>query len=206
MTTTTTATDTLAAGATSSAWRGFRGMLWQRDIDVRAFIQSNFDPYEGDGAFLAPATPRTLGIWETLNTLFVEERKKGVLDVSQTPSSILLDIKAWDPAQHVKYVGMEIGPTRAFARRLAALRRPMWIRHVVVPGWTDDEATRRGIAEFAAGLGNVERVDVLPFHQMGRYKWSQLHMTYRLEHVEPPSDEAVQRSADAFRAVGLRAY
>ena len=60
-------------------------------------------------------------------------------------------------------------------------RRPIWIRHVVVPGWTDDEATPRGIAEFAASLGNVERVDVLPFHQMGRYKWSNLNMTYRLD-------------------------
>jgi len=119
---------------------------------------------------------------------------------------VLLDLKAWDPAQHVKYVGMEIGPTLAFARRLAALHVPIWVRHVVVPGWTDDEATPRGIAGFAASLGNVERVDVLPFHQMGRYKWSNLHLTYRLENVEPPSEEVVQRSIDAFRAVGLRAY
>jgi pyruvate formate lyase activating enzyme len=119
---------------------------------------------------------------------------------------VLLDLKAWDPAQHMKYVGMEIGPTLAFARRLAALRVPIWVRHVVVPGWTDDEATPRGIAGFAASLGTVERVDVLPFHQMGRYKWSNLHLTYRLEHVEPPSQEIVQRSIDAFTAVGLRAY
>ena len=119
---------------------------------------------------------------------------------------VLLDLKTWDPAQHVKYVGMEIGPTLAFARRVAALRVPIWVRHVVVPGWTDDEATPRGIAEFAASLGNVERVDVLPFHQMGRYKWSNLHMTYRLENVEPPSADTVQRSIDAFTAAGLRAY
>ena len=119
---------------------------------------------------------------------------------------ILLDIKAWDPALHLRYVGMELEPTLAFARRLAALGRPIWIRHVVVPGWTDNEATPRGIAEFAASLGNVERVDVLPFHQMGRYKWSNLNMTYRLADVEPPSDEAVQRSIEAFRSVGLRAY
>ena len=64
---------------------------------------------------------------------------------------------------------------------------------------------KRQIAEFAASLGNVERVDVLPFHQMGRYKWSNLHMTYKLEHVESPSAEVVQRSIDAFRAAGLRA-
>ena len=64
----------------------------------------------------------------------------------------------------------------------------------------------RGVAEFAASLGTVERVDVLPFHQMGRYKWGNLNMTYRLADVEPPSDEAMHRSIDAFTSVGLRAY
>src|SRR5215203_7058368 len=79
---------------------------------------------------------------------------------------VLLDLKAWDPERHMRYVGMENGPTLAFAKRLAALRRPIWVRHVVVPGWTDDEDTPRRLAEFAASLGVVERVDVLPFHQM----------------------------------------
>jgi formate C-acetyltransferase len=69
-------------------WRGFRSGLWQRDIDVRDFIQQNYDPYEGDGGFLAPATARTQDLWATLGDLFVEERKKGVLDISGVPSSI----------------------------------------------------------------------------------------------------------------------
>jgi hypothetical protein len=58
---------------------------------------------------------------------------------------------------------------------------------------------------FAAGLGNVERVEVLPFHQMGRYRWKELGMDYELQDVEPPSEEAVERTCDQFRAVGLRA-
>jgi pyruvate formate lyase activating enzyme len=119
---------------------------------------------------------------------------------------VLLDIKAWDPEKHKRYVGMEIGPTLAFAQRLASLRRPVWLRHVVVPGWTDDEETPRAIAAFVATLGNVERVDVLPFHQMGRFKWSALHLNYTLEAVESPSAEVIQRSIDAFRAAGLRAF
>jgi formate C-acetyltransferase len=73
---------------TCEAWRGFKPGLWQRDINVRWFIQQNYTPYEGDGAFLAPATERTQRIWKKLENLFVEERKKGVLDVSQVPSSI----------------------------------------------------------------------------------------------------------------------
>src|SRR6478672_12763433 len=77
-----------AAARNSHAWRGFRAGLWQKDIDVRDFIQQNYEPYEGDDAFLAPATERTKKIWDKLNVLFVEERKKGVLDVSQIPGSI----------------------------------------------------------------------------------------------------------------------
>src|SRR6187402_2981534 len=73
----------------NAAWRGFKGALWQKEINVRAFIQLNYEPYEGDDEFLAPATKRTQGIWQKLQELFVEERKKGVLDISQVPSSIL---------------------------------------------------------------------------------------------------------------------
>jgi formate C-acetyltransferase len=80
-----TAPQTTAA---ESPWQGFHGALWQREINVRAFIQLNYQPYDGDGAFLAPATARTKKIWDALTKLFVEERKKGVLDVSQVPSSI----------------------------------------------------------------------------------------------------------------------
>src|SRR5215471_11157700 len=70
------------------AWQGFRGGLWQKEINVRDFIQQNYTPYEGDESFLAGATERTKRIWDRLNELFLEERKKGVLDVSQIPSSI----------------------------------------------------------------------------------------------------------------------
>ena len=69
-------------------WHGFKPGLWQRDINVRDFIQQNYTPYEGDESFLAPATERTKKIWQKLKDLFMEERKKGVLDVSLIPSSI----------------------------------------------------------------------------------------------------------------------
>ena len=78
----------IAPEKAGSPWQGFRPGLWQREINVRDFIQQNYEPYEGDESFLAPATERTKAIWNRLNDLFVEERKKGVLDVSQIPSSI----------------------------------------------------------------------------------------------------------------------
>src|SRR6187402_2278564 len=81
------ATQATAPG-TTDAWRGFDSGLWQKEINVRDFIQQNYQPYEGDEAFLAGPTPRTRKLWGTLAGMFVEERAKGVLDVSQVPSSI----------------------------------------------------------------------------------------------------------------------
>jgi pyruvate formate lyase activating enzyme len=124
----------------------------------------------------------------------------------ETIDLVLLDIKCSDPVLHRRVTGMDIGPTLDFARRLARMRRPVWLRFVLVPGLTDDPVDIAKIAEFAAGLGNVERVDVLPFHQMGRYKWSQLGLPYSLEGVDPPSEEAVERACGVFRSVGLKTY
>src|SRR4026207_1852760 len=69
-------------------WEGFNVGLWQSEINVRDFIQQNYQPYDGDESFLAPATERTKKIWRQLNDLFPKEREKGVLDISQIPSSI----------------------------------------------------------------------------------------------------------------------
>jgi formate C-acetyltransferase len=69
-------------------WRGFRPGLWQNQLNVRWFIQRNYTPYDGDETFLAPPTERTRRLWQQLEELFIQERKKGVLDISQVPSSI----------------------------------------------------------------------------------------------------------------------
>ena len=119
---------------------------------------------------------------------------------------VLLDIKTWDPARHRYLTGKEIGPTLEFARRLAQRRRTVWLRFVLVPGLTADENDVKQIAAFAVGLGNVERVDVLPFHQMGRFKWKKLGINYTLNEVQPPDRELVERTCQQVRAVGLKAY
>ena len=84
----TVARSETRSAESESSWRGFRVGLWQKEIDVRDFIQRNYEPYEGDESFLTPATERTRNIWNRLNELFIEERRKGILDVSQIPSSI----------------------------------------------------------------------------------------------------------------------
>jgi pyruvate formate lyase activating enzyme len=119
---------------------------------------------------------------------------------------VLLDIKTWDPERHKRLTGMDVAPTLAFARRLAARKRPVWLRYVLVPGLTDDPEDIQKIARFVAELGNVERVDVLPFHQMGRFKWANLGLEYKLNDTAPPSVEAVEQACTAFRTAGLKAY
>ena len=121
-------------------------------------------------------------------------------------SLVLLDIKSWQPERHRRLTGMEIEPVLAFARRLAAARKPVWLRFVLVPGFTDDPEDVAQIAGFAAGLGVVERVDVLPFHQMGRFKWKELGLDYALDQVEPPKSELVEQVCQQFLRVGLKAY
>jgi pyruvate formate lyase activating enzyme len=119
---------------------------------------------------------------------------------------VMLGIKMWDPEGHRRLTGMDIGPTLALATRLAALGRKMWVRFVLVPGLTDDRADIANIARFAASLGNVERVEVLPFHQMGRYKWERLGLPYALTGVEAPTMELAAEACSIFAAEGLTAY
>jgi pyruvate formate lyase activating enzyme len=119
---------------------------------------------------------------------------------------VLLDLKAWNAERHRHITGMDIRPTLNFARRLAERKRPVWLRFVLVPGLTDDAGDIGQIAKFTGGLGNVERVDVLPFHQMGLFKWKTLGLNYTLADVEPPTRELVERTCELFRAEGLKTY
>ena len=150
------------------------------------------------------AAARAMGIHTTIETNgFLGDRLSDKeLD---TIDLVMLGLKTWDPARHRALTGMDVAPTIAFARRLAARRRPMWLRFVLVPGLTDDMDDLAKSAEFAAGLGNVERVEVLPFHQLGRFKWERLGLDYKLAGVEAPSADLTQRALGVLRAAGLNA-
>jgi pyruvate formate lyase activating enzyme len=131
----------------------------------------------------------------------------GTLSDAELPAIdlVLLDIKGWDAERHRRLTGTAPDDSRAFARRLAANGRPMWVRFVLVPGLTDDDDDIRRIAAFAASLGTVQRVEVLPFHQLGRFKWQTLGIDYRLTDVQPPTPDDVDRALGLFRAEGLTA-
>ena len=119
---------------------------------------------------------------------------------------VLLGIKTWDRERHRALTGRDNEPTLELARRLAARKLPVWVRFVLVPGLTDDPADIAQIAGFAAELGNVERVEVLAFHQMGRFKWHALGIRYALDHTEPPTGAELEKACAIFRARGLTAH
>jgi len=118
---------------------------------------------------------------------------------------VMLDIKSWDPQTYRHAVGQDIKPTLQFAERLAALGKPVWVRFVLVPGLTDDPANVEGIARFVAPMRNVEWVEVLPFHQMGAFKWQAMGLDYELSDTSSPSPELVDRVIGQFQDAGCRA-
>jgi pyruvate formate lyase activating enzyme len=148
---------------------------------------------------------KTMGIHTALDTNGYYGDKVSDAELA-TFDLVLLDLKTWDPERHRRLTGMDNAPTLRFAERLAKHRRPIWVRYVLVPTLTDDPDDIAKTAEFAAGLGTVERVDVLPFHQMGQYKWKKLGIEYTLESIEPPTAEVVERTCAIFRAAGLKTY
>lgn len=116
---------------------------------------------------------------------------------------VLLDVKSGIPETYRKATGRELEPTLAFGRRLADRGVQIWVRFVLVPGLTDAAENVDAVADYVASLATVSRVEVLPFHQMGRDKWETLGMTYELEDTAPPTPELVERVRDQFRDRGL---
>lgn len=108
----------------------------------------------------------------------------------------LLDIKHMDPAGHKELTGCDNGNILDMARCLSEHGKAMWIRHVLVPGITDDEKQLRELKKFTDTLKTVERVEILPYHTLGVFKWKELGIPYALEGVNPPDENAISRAKE----------
>ena len=106
----------------------------------------------------------------------------------------LLDIKHIDPEAHKDLTGHTNENILDLAQYLSEQNKPVWIRHVLVPGITTDEAYLRKLQAFIETLNNVERVEVLPYHTLGVFKWKELGIPYSLEGVSSPSKEEVDQA------------
>ncbi|HSK25724.1 MAG TPA: pyruvate formate-lyase-activating protein [Jiangellales bacterium] len=124
-----------------------------------------------------------------------------LLDVTDL---VLLDVKSGLPDTYRRVTGAELAPTLTFGRRLAARGNRMWIRYVLVPGYTDAPDNLAAVADFVASLGRpVERVEVLPYHDLGAHKYAELGLPYRLAGVPGPTSEQVEAARATFRDRGL---
>ena len=115
---------------------------------------------------------------------------------------VLLDVKHMDAGKYEALTSQPLRPTLDFARRLSAMGKKIWIRYVLVPGYTDGFDDVEKLADFIATLQGVERVEVLPFHKMGEYKWDKLGLDCQLKAVAPPSRQLLDRVIRQFRERG----
>jgi len=115
----------------------------------------------------------------------------------------LLDIKSGNEETYRRVTGRPLQPTLDFANRLSTLGKTMWIRFVLVPGLTDEVENVEQIASFVETLDGVQRLEVLPFHQLGRDKWIATGEPYLLGDTEPPSAELIARVKGQFAAHGI---
>lgn len=118
---------------------------------------------------------------------------------------VLLDIKqVRDDLSHKKLTSVSNRRVMEFARYLEALGKRTWIRYVVVPGWTDDEATAHALGAFVHSMDNVERIELLPYHDMGVYKWDNVGENYPLQGIRPANNEDLARIESVLSGYGKR--
>lgn len=123
------------------------------------------------------------------------EKADPVLDYTDL---VLLDIKSYNPEVFKDLTGVPLDPTLSFAKHLAERNIPVWIRYVLVPDLTDNPEDIEQLAKFLTTLQNVQRIDILPFHKMGEYKWEQLGYDYALTDTTEPTKESVKLAKDIF--------
>lgn len=150
-----------------------------------------------------------------LTELFEKAKEKGIhttLDTSGNPfcreqpflgkferlmevtDLVMLDIKHIDEEQHIRLTGRTNRNILDLARFLDEKKKPVWIRHVLVPERTDRDEYLIRLDDFIQGLHHVEKVEVLPYHTLGAYKWKELGMKYELEGIEPPTAKRVRNA------------
>jgi pyruvate formate lyase activating enzyme len=117
---------------------------------------------------------------------------------------VVLDVKAGDELTYHRVTGARLAPTLDFGRRVGAAGVEVWIRFVLVPGLTDAPATISAVADYAASLPTLTRVEVLGFHQLGRDKWAELGLGYELAEVAPPTPAELATARLFFTSRGIR--
>ncbi|MDC7219202.1 MAG: pyruvate formate-lyase-activating protein [Spirochaetales bacterium] len=145
---------------------------------------------------------RSLGIHTAVDTsgFGTEEARKRVL---LNADLVLLDMKSINPSTFKKVSGVERDSTLAALAELREAKIPVWIRHVVVPGLTDELEDARELARVLSEYDNIEKIEILPFHKLGEFKWQELGLNYTLGETQPPAKDLIDTIRQIFREVGF---
>ena len=179
-------------------------------LKVKGFIRSGGVTVSGGEPLLQPEFLIELfklckesGIHTALDTsgYIFDEKAKEVLEYVDM---VLLDIKHINPMKYKILTSVSLEHTLKFAEYLSSINKPVWVRYVLVPGYSDDEEDLHEWAKFVSQFWNIERVDILPFHQMGTYKWENLGKDYKLKDVKTPTREEVEKAEEIFKSYGLK--
>ncbi|WP_041761004.1 MULTISPECIES: pyruvate formate-lyase-activating protein [Leptotrichia] len=179
-------------------------------LKVRGFIKTGGVTVSGGEPLMQPEFLMELfklcrenGIQTALDTsgYIFSDKAKQVLELVDM---VLLDIKHINPEKYKILTSVELDNTLKFAKYLNEINKPTWLRYVLVPGYSDDENDLHEWAKFTSQLKNVERVDVLPFHQMGQYKWEKVGKEYKLKDTPTPTRELIDKAEGIFRSYGLK--
>ena len=136
---------------------------------------------------------------DTSGFIFNDTVKKAL----EVTDLVLLDIKSINPITYKSLVGVELENTLKMAQYLSSIKKPMWVRHVLIDAWTDNDEDLTELANFLTTLDNIEKVEILPYHRLGEFKWEQLGMEYEFKDMLPPSDERVQNAKNIFKSKGI---
>ncbi|BDM64731.1 pyruvate formate-lyase-activating enzyme [Shewanella sp. NFH-SH190041] len=146
------------------------------------------------------------GIHTCLDTNGMVRKYTPVIDeLLDNTDLVMLDIKQIDDDKHILLTKVSNHRTLQFAEYLAKRNQKTWIRYVVVGGYTDDLDSARRLAEFIKPMKNVEKVELLPYHELGKHKWEALGDTYQLDQVSPPSRETMDAIKAVFVEMGINA-
>lgn len=120
--------------------------------------------------------------------------RKSLDELLSLTDLVLMDLKQINPERHKTLTGLKNDHILEFARYLSDKQIPIWVRHVLVPGISDFDEDLYNLSDFIATLSNVQRIEVLPYHKLGVYKWEELGYDYPLEGVEPPTEDRVKNA------------
>lgn len=137
---------------------------------------------------------KDIGIHTALDTAGSIPISNNIKELLKYTDLVILDIKHIDKQKSINLTGFSNKNNLEFAKYLSNINLPVWIRQVLVPGYTDNKFDLQSLKSFIDTLNNVEKVEILPYHNLGKFKWEELGDTYELENVSPPSQEDIEKA------------